>query len=55
MTTICLINDLPFYAADVAHGWVNQLVEGMGQEVEIVHGTSLTPVGQCNIDSLAPI
>lgn len=52
-TAIRLISDIPLYAADAAHRRVGQLVEGVRREVEIVHGTSLAPVGQRDINGLA--
>lgn len=48
--SIGLVDDLPLDAADTTHGWVGQLVEGVGREVEIIHCTSGTPVGQDDSD-----
>lgn len=43
---IRLTDDRPLNAADATRGWVSELVEGVGREVEISVGAALTPVGQ---------
>jgi len=50
---IHLVDDLPRDAADAALGWVSELIEGVGREVEVAVGASLAPVSQLDIDGLA--
>ena len=49
-----LVDDFPRHAANAALSRVGDLVVGVGREVEIAVGTCLAPVGQLNVDDLAP-
>ena len=49
-----LVDDLPRHAANATLGGLGNLVVGVGGEVEISIGASLAPIGQLNVDSLAP-
>lgn len=50
---IRLTDDRPLNAADTARGWISELVEGVGREVEISVGAALASVGQDDKDGLA--
>jgi len=49
-----LVDDFPRHAANAALGRVGELVVGVGRKVEIAPGARLAPVGQLNVDGLAP-
>ena len=46
------VEDLPRDAADAAAGWVSELAEGVGREVEIATVTCVAAVGQLDPDGL---
>ena len=52
--SVHLVDDFPRHAANAALSRVSDLVVGVGREVEIAVGTCLAPVGQLNVDDLAP-
>lgn len=50
---IRLVDDFPCDAADATDGWVSELIEGVGREIEIANGASLASVGQLDVNGLA--